>query len=186
MANSSNTNPEVATAVARSGNDIPQTRIQLVENQSMVMISAPLNGNNWLTWSRSVRIALLGKDKLGFFDGSISTLAEGTIEYKQWRIADFVVRTWILSTICKDVVNTFLYSLSTRSLWVELEARYGECDGTLLYRIQREISSMSQGNFNVSAYYTNPKQLWDEMLCLMLPSMCTRGHCTCYSNKAKS
>ncbi|KAL0291057.1 UNVERIFIED_CONTAM: Retrovirus-related Pol polyprotein from transposon TNT 1-94 [Sesamum calycinum] len=134
---SSNTNLEVsvATTETNSSTDGVTTRVQMLENSSMIMISAPLNGNNCLTCSRSVCIAWEGKDKLGFIDGS-------------------------------DIVNTFLYSSSARSLWVELEAMYGEYDGPLLYIIQREIGSISQGNLSPSAYYTNLKQLWDELMCL--------------------
>ncbi|KAL0460027.1 UNVERIFIED_CONTAM: Retrovirus-related Pol polyprotein from transposon RE1 [Sesamum latifolium] len=75
-------------ADARSVTDLTNTRFQLGENGGMFLISAPLNGNNWLTWSRSVRIALEGKDKLGFIDGSIEKPTEGTPEFKQWRITD--------------------------------------------------------------------------------------------------
>ncbi|KAL0379085.1 UNVERIFIED_CONTAM: hypothetical protein Sradi_3214000 [Sesamum radiatum] len=186
MASSSNMIPEAVARDARSGNDASHNRIQLLENTSMIMISAPLNGNNWLTWSRSVRIALEGRDKLGYIDGSITKPTEGSMDYKQWRIVDSIVRTWILGTISKDIVNAFLYSPSARSLWVELEARYGECDGPLVYRIKREISSISQGNLSVSAYFTNLKQLWDEILCLKPPTMCTCGLCICGSNKGKA
>ncbi|KAK4382154.1 hypothetical protein Sango_2899800 [Sesamum angolense] len=148
MESSSNTNLEVlvATTETSSSTDGVTTRVQLLENSSMIMISAPLNRNNFLTCSRSVCIAWEGKDKLGFIDGL-------------------------------DTINTYLYSSSTRSLWVELEARYGECDGPLLYIIQREIASISQGNLSASAYYTNLKQLWDELMCLMPPVMCTCGLC---------
>ncbi|KAK4407635.1 hypothetical protein Sango_0344500 [Sesamum angolense] len=44
---------------------------------------------------------------------------------------------------------------------------------------------MTQGNLSVTAYYTNMKQLWNELVCLMLSIMCTCGKCTCGSNKAK-
>ncbi|KAL0458745.1 UNVERIFIED_CONTAM: Copia protein, partial [Sesamum latifolium] len=34
-------------------------------------------------------------------------------------------------------------------------------------------------------YYTNMKQLWNELACLNPPAMCTYGRCICESNKAK-
>ncbi|KAL0349130.1 UNVERIFIED_CONTAM: Retrovirus-related Pol polyprotein from transposon RE1 [Sesamum angustifolium] len=107
MVSSSNQIPAAATAVNESGNTRAM-RIQTVEVPGMIMISAPPNGNNWLSWSRSVRIALEGRDKLGFIDGSCVTPVTGTPQHKQWRIADCVVRTWILNTISKDIVNAFL------------------------------------------------------------------------------
>ncbi|KAL0367249.1 UNVERIFIED_CONTAM: hypothetical protein Sradi_3615000 [Sesamum radiatum] len=73
--------------------------------------------------------------------------------------------------IFEDIVNVYLYASSVRSLWLDLEAHYGECEGPLLYKIPREIGSMTQGNMTVTAYYTNMKQLWDELACLMPPAM---------------
>ncbi|KAL0332868.1 UNVERIFIED_CONTAM: Retrovirus-related Pol polyprotein from transposon RE1 [Sesamum calycinum] len=69
---------------------------------------------------------------------------------------------------------------------MELEARYSECDGTLLYKLQREIKSISQGNLNVTAYYTKLKQLWDELVCLMPPAMCSCGLCIYGCDKTKA
>ncbi|KAL0366924.1 UNVERIFIED_CONTAM: hypothetical protein Sradi_3582500 [Sesamum radiatum] len=84
--------------------------------------------------------ALEGKDRLGFIDGSCGKPTEDSIELKQWKITDSLVRTWILSTMTKDIVNAFLYAASARSIWTELEARYGESNGPLVYKIRWEIS----------------------------------------------
>ncbi|KAK4394268.1 Retrovirus-related Pol polyprotein from transposon RE1 [Sesamum angolense] len=186
MASTSDEVLEVPGAATGTGNDNTTVRIQPLEIPGMIMISAPLNGNNWLSWSRSVRIAVEGREKLGFIDGSCSLPAEGTPQHKQWRITDYIVRTWILSTISKDIVNAYLYASSSRDLWMELEARYSECDGTLLYKLQREINSISQENLSVTAYYTKLKQLWDELVCLMPPAMCSCGLCICGCNKTKA
>ncbi|KAK4399874.1 hypothetical protein Sango_1093500 [Sesamum angolense] len=108
------------------------------------IISAPLNGNNWLAWSRAVRIALGGRDKLSFIDGTSTQPHEGAEAIKQWKITDYMVLTWILNTISKEIVNAYLYASSARNLWLQLEARYGESNGPLLYQLQREINSMTQ------------------------------------------
>lgn len=39
------------------------------DSPSMILVSSPLNGNNYLTWSRSMIIAIKAKDKLGFING---------------------------------------------------------------------------------------------------------------------
>ncbi|KAL2248465.1 UNVERIFIED_CONTAM: hypothetical protein Sindi_2698800 [Sesamum indicum] len=128
-----------------------------IENNHMVLVSAPFNGSNWIFWSKSVQMALESKDKLMFIDSTDSRPAIGTPQHKQWRITDCMVRTWILNTISKDLLNAYLYSSSSKDLWLELEARYDECDGTLLYKLQCEISSISQGNMSVTSYYTKLK-----------------------------
>ena len=40
------------------------------DHPGMVLVTAPLTGKNFLTWSRSIKIALGAKMKLGFIDGS--------------------------------------------------------------------------------------------------------------------
>ncbi|KAL0454598.1 UNVERIFIED_CONTAM: hypothetical protein Slati_0799000 [Sesamum latifolium] len=117
------------------GSDSAASRVPMVDHHGMVMISSPLSGRNWLSWSRSIRIALEGRDKLGFIDGSCVKTADGSAELRQWRITDSMVRTWVLNTISKDIVNAYLYVPSAHALWLDLEARYGECDGPLLYKI---------------------------------------------------
>ncbi|KAL0304041.1 UNVERIFIED_CONTAM: Retrovirus-related Pol polyprotein from transposon RE2 [Sesamum radiatum] len=37
--------------------------------------------------------------------------------------------------------------IEAKTLWLDLEERYGECNGPLLYQLQREISSLAQGVF---------------------------------------
>ncbi|KAL2227929.1 UNVERIFIED_CONTAM: hypothetical protein Sindi_1772600 [Sesamum indicum] len=87
MASSSTDAPAIAPMATGTGND------------HMVMVFASFNGNNWLSWSRSVRMALESKDKLTFIDGTGLRPAIGTPQHKQWTIADCTVRTWILNTI---------------------------------------------------------------------------------------
>ena len=48
------------------------------DHPGMVLVSAPLTRSNFLTWSRSMRIALGAKMKLEFIDGKIQKLEEGT------------------------------------------------------------------------------------------------------------
>ncbi|KAL0287825.1 UNVERIFIED_CONTAM: Retrovirus-related Pol polyprotein from transposon RE1 [Sesamum angustifolium] len=98
---SSSTVP-IENAEIRFATDGMPSRIQLVENTSMVMISAPLNGNNWLTWSRLVRIALQGKDKLGFIDGSVVKPAEA--------------RNWL----SQGSMNVSVYYTGLKQLWDEV------------------------------------------------------------------
>ncbi|KAL0322523.1 UNVERIFIED_CONTAM: hypothetical protein Sangu_1871600 [Sesamum angustifolium] len=134
MASSSTTIPEVSGGIG-SRNETLNSQIQILDHPGMVMISAPLNSNNWLSWSRSVRIRLEGRDKFGYTDGTCVKPTEGSAELRQWRITDSTVRTWISNTISKDIVNAYLYSALARSQWPELEAHYDECDGPLLYKI---------------------------------------------------
>ena len=105
-------------------------------------------------------------------------------EYEAWLRADSMVISWILNSISKDIVDAFLYTNTTKELWDELGERFGECNGPLIYQIQREIASISQGTMSVSQYYTKLKKAWDELNCLMLVPNCSCRPCTCGNVKA--
>ncbi|KAL0373882.1 UNVERIFIED_CONTAM: Retrovirus-related Pol polyprotein from transposon RE1 [Sesamum radiatum] len=150
-------------------------KMQVTENPGAVLVSNSLTGSNFLSWSRSIKFALRAKMKLGFIDGKNPKPAENSEEYEQWVRADSLVISWILNTISKDIVESFLYIDTARDLWLEIEARYGARNGPMIYQLQREIASASQGNLSVSAYFGRLKKLWDELGCLRSTSVCICG-----------
>lgn len=50
-----------------------------------------------------------------------------------------------------------------------------ESNGPMIYQIQREIASVSQGNETISKYYTKLKKLWDELNCILPVPDCSCG-----------
>lgn len=85
----------------------------------MVLISTPLNENNYLAWSRSMRITLNAKVKLGFIDRKYQKPVLGFDNYERWIKADCMVQSWILISISKDIVDVFLYTASAKELQEE-------------------------------------------------------------------
>lgn len=103
------------------------------DNSSMILVSALLNGSNYLSWSRSMVLALHVKDKLGFINGKIKQPDLDSEEYEQWHKVDSMVISWILNAISKDLVEAFLYVTNSRELWTEISKRFGERNGPMLY-----------------------------------------------------
>lgn len=149
--------------------------LQGSDHPGMMLLTSPLTGKNYLSWSRSIKIALGAKLKLGFIDGKCEKPAEISSKFDQWIRVDCMVRSWILNSISKEIVDAFIYTTSARDLWIELEERYGECNGPLLYQLQREISSSTQGSLSIEKYFTKLKKLWDEIACLMPIPICSCG-----------
>lgn len=46
--------------------------VQHSDNPGMALVTVPLNDNNYLVWSRSMKRALAVKNKLGFVNGGIT------------------------------------------------------------------------------------------------------------------
>ncbi|XP_020547595.1 uncharacterized protein LOC105155865 [Sesamum indicum] len=154
------------------------------DNSSFVLASSPLNGTNYLTWSRAIYVALGCKTKLAFIDGTFPRPASGSALFEQLRRVDLMVTSWSWNSISKEIVEGFTYVNSSRELWLEIEARYGRSTGPTIYHLQREISSISQGDMTLTNYMTKLKKLWNELFCLAPSPKYTCGGCSCGINKA--
>ncbi|KAJ8748808.1 hypothetical protein K2173_011365 [Erythroxylum novogranatense] len=159
--------------------DLEKYSITNTENPGAIIITTLFNGNNYLTWSKSMMIALCAKDKLSFIDGTCTQPMEDRNLLTRWRRADSMVKSWILNSMTKELGDAFLSFSTTRELWEELRERFGEANGPLLYQLEREISNLKQGNLTISAYYTKLNKLWDD-----LASLTPIPTCICEAAKA--
>ena len=78
------------------------------DHPGMVLVTAPLTGSNYLTWSRSMKIALIAKQKLGFVNGKCIQPDMNSKKYEAWLRADSMVISCILNSISKEIVDAFL------------------------------------------------------------------------------
>ena len=125
-----------------------------------------------------MKIASIAKHKLGFVNGKLEQPDVNSKDYEQWLRVDSMVISWILNSISKDIVDAFLYVNSTKDQLDELAERFGECNDPLVYQIQREIASISQG-MSVSQYYIKLKKAWNEFNYLMPLPLCSCQLYTC-------
>ncbi|KAL0322067.1 UNVERIFIED_CONTAM: putative mitochondrial protein [Sesamum calycinum] len=146
------------------------------EHSGLSLSSIPLDGSNFLVWSRSIYVSLGTRMKLGFIDGSFPKLAAGSKTFEQWSRVDLMVISWIWNSISKDIVEAFMYASSSRELWLELQRRYGRSNGPMLYQIQRELSTVSQGDLSVTAYLTKKKKLFIDKRSLVCDHCHKSGH----------
>ncbi|XP_020553074.1 uncharacterized protein LOC110012715 [Sesamum indicum] len=159
------------------------TKLQNNDHATISLVTTPFDGNNYFTWARSIRFALGARGKERFIDGTCTKPEQDKTEIEQWRRADCMVITWILNSISKDIAEAFLCTTSSRNLWLDLEARFGASNGPLLYQLQKEVSSVSQGNTSLAAYSIKLKKLWDEQATLDPPPICSCGAGTKFAEK---
>ncbi|KAL2253435.1 UNVERIFIED_CONTAM: Retrovirus-related Pol polyprotein from transposon RE1 [Sesamum indicum] len=172
------------TGMAHTTSDLDSMQLQASDHTGIVMVSAMLTGSNYFAWSRAIRRALTAKMKLDFVDGTAVRPPGNTDDFKKWNRIDSMVTTWILNCMSKELAESFMYVSSSRELWLELEARFGESNSPMIYQLQREISQVTQGNMSITEYYTKIKRLWDELTCLAPTPKCVCTGCTCGINKA--
>ena len=78
--------------------------------------------------------------KLGFVGATYLAPNKDSEGYEQWKRCDFMVTSWILNSISKELVDGFIYTASARDLWQEICERFGECNGPMIYELHRKIS----------------------------------------------
>nr|GEW70503.1 hypothetical protein [Tanacetum cinerariifolium] len=148
----------------------------------MTLTSTPFNRSHFLGWSRTIKMALGAKLKLEFIDGSSPKPAVIHNDYQRWVRCDYMDTCWILNSMVAELSESFLYAQFTSDLWKELEARYGQSNGPLIYHVERELSKVTQGNSTVAAYFNKLKKFWDELHSLNGVPVCNCGkmrECTC-------
>ncbi|KAK5776488.1 hypothetical protein PVK06_044447 [Gossypium arboreum] len=117
---------------------------------------------NYNIWSRSLRIALLAKNKVGFIDGSY--LFEDTIKVlqPQWERCNALVLSWILNSVSQELSAGIVFACSATRVWSDLKERFDKVDGSQIYFLHREIAMHVQSTSSISVYHTRLRLLWDE------------------------
>lgn len=172
--------PERSHRSDKPGSDDP-LKLLLLDNPAMSLVPVLLTETNYLTWSRSVRHALTAKNKIGFINGGVPE-SGGESEKNAWKRVNEMVIAWILNSISKEIAETFVYSTFASGLWTEIGEQFGGSNGPQIYQIQRQISSLEQGDLSVVLYYGKMKKLWEELNFLQLVPQCSCGvikNCKC-------
>ena len=73
--------------------------LQASDHPGMYLANVKLNGTNFQQWSRSVKIALRTRTKLGFIDGSCKKPLATSLKYEQWIRCDSMVVSWLLLSL---------------------------------------------------------------------------------------
>ena len=101
-----------STAPLLASESLPKIApIAVSDNTSPSLQITPfkLNGRNFLQWSRSTAIAIRGKGKIGFLDGSSPDPPADDLEYTAWDTTNSLVMAWLLHSMEDNIGETFLF-----------------------------------------------------------------------------
>lgn len=128
------------------------------DNQVMILVSQHLDGDNYISWSRSMIIALSAKNKLGFVNGSIQcpTDSNPNLLYV-WSRGNNIVISWILNSVSKEISASIILSESAADIWIDLRDRFQQCNGLRVFQLRRDLASLTQNQDSVSTYFNHLK-----------------------------
>jgi len=90
--------------------------LHLGENPGLILVSPPLDGNNYHTWSRAMKCALLSKNKVKFIYGSIKTPGENEMLRDAWERCNVMVISWLTRSMANQIAQSVLYIDNARDL----------------------------------------------------------------------
>ncbi|XLR04639.1 hypothetical protein S83_070837 [Arachis hypogaea] len=111
-----------------------------------------------------MRLALSGKRKIGFIDGSLPKPdpALDPVLAETWQCTNDIV-TRLLNSISKDIAASVIYAGSAALLWQDLEARFSQSNAPRIFELKKSLMTLTQGSLTVSQYFTKLKILWEEL-----------------------
>ncbi|KAF3677254.1 putative embryogenesis-associated protein EMB8-like [Capsicum annuum] len=153
--------------------------LQASDMPGLVIIPIKLTGpENYALWSRSMKLALRGKGKLGFIDGScVKNSYRGELT-ELWEKGDAIVFSWIGCTEASELIPSILFASNAKQVWKDFKERFDRSNLTRIYHLWTEIATLRQGMDSVTCYHSKMKDCWDE-----LDVMVALPHCDCAESR---
>ena len=135
------------------------------DHPGLMLVSQPLQEDNYASWRRSMRLALSGKCKLGFIDGSLPKPdpAVDPVLAETWQCTNDIVSTWLLNSVSKEIAASVVYADSAAAIWKDIQDRFSQSNGPRIFELQKSLVGLSQGSLSVSQYFTKLKIIWEEL-----------------------
>ncbi|XP_050217718.1 uncharacterized protein LOC126668571 [Mercurialis annua] len=150
------------------------------ENPSLVLVTNLFDGTNYNAWYRSMRMALISKNKYKFVNGSIPALSPDHDNYEVWERCNTLVMSWLYRSVTQTIADSVSNLDSALDVWIDLRDRFSQGDAYRIGDLQEEIYTYRQNALNVTEYYTHLKTLWDELKSLRNLPVCTcEPKCSC-------
>jgi hypothetical protein len=87
----------------------------------VILVFILLNGDNYPTWKRAMKMTLNATNKLSFVNGVLSKITSSTSKIQLWEHYSEMVLSWILNSIDKSIVSSLIYHEYPRDVWLDLE-----------------------------------------------------------------
>ncbi|KAL4304458.1 hypothetical protein GQ457_10G015160 [Hibiscus cannabinus] len=136
------------------------------DSSSLAITCHRLTGNNYLEWSQSVKIYVVGRGRSGYLTGNTeqpnaTTDAAGSAK---WLQENNQVMSWLLNSMIPSVGRNFLLYTSAAEIWTAVQETYSSKDNdSALYGIEEQIFALKQEGMGVTAYYNSLQSLWQQI-----------------------
>ncbi|XP_075101894.1 uncharacterized protein LOC142177318 [Nicotiana tabacum] len=133
------------------------------DTSGIILISLQLTRpENYSMWSCAMQITILGRNKLGFIDGTCKRESFGPDLFDLWEKYNAIVLLWIMNCVPNKFDIGIVYSINAASVWEDLKERFDKIDCSRIFQIHKEIATINQGTSSISGYFSKLRLLWAE------------------------
>lgn len=145
------------------------------DHPGLMLVSHPLTGTNYNTWSRAISMALTAKNKLYFVDGTYLHPKLDDLMYGVWNRCNIMVISWILNSVSREIADSLIYIPTASEIWIDLRDRFHQSNALRIFQIKKLLTGLQHGSMDVNVYYTKLRTLWDELKDFQPVSVCNCG-----------
>ncbi|XP_075103754.1 uncharacterized protein LOC142178321 [Nicotiana tabacum] len=132
-------------------------------NSGAILISLQLTrSENYTIWSRAMRIAILGCNKMGFIEGTSKKESYRPNLIDLWERCNAIILLWIMNCVSKDLLSEIVYSSYACAVWRDLKKRFDKVNRSRIFQLHKAIATVNQGASSIASYYSKLCELWDE------------------------
>lgn len=131
------------------------------DHPGLSLVTEVLTDQNFHHWSRSIKIALSAKLKLGFIDGTLPPPLTTSSQYALWKRSNDLVISWLLNSVSSEIRKSIVYMHTAHQIWVDLSTRYSQNNVPRLFHLRKELASLTRGTVGFQPNMV--VRVWDDL-----------------------
>lgn len=133
------------------------------DNPALSSVTKPLSANNYHSWARLMRKALVSKKKYKFVDGSLPKPDPFDPTFDAWERCNDIVHSWIVNSVSSQLTQMVLYKELASEAWNVLKRRFALVDRVRVADLQHELYQLKQEGLSVTDFFTELSNIWEEL-----------------------
>ncbi|CAM8899731.1 unnamed protein product [Rhodiola kirilowii] len=105
---------------------------------SPIVSEVLIGQENYVSWKRSMEIAMSGRSKLAFIQGKYPKPSDPVMAEK-WQRCNDVLMSWLICSVSKKIVGEILHARDAMTAWETLQSSYAGTNLARISEIQREL-----------------------------------------------
>ena len=123
-----------------------------------------LNGQNYFSWSQSIKMFLEGRHQFDFLTGGTVRPLPGDALERLWKGEDSLIRSMLINSMEPQIDKPLLSAATAKDLWDTTQTLYSKRqNASRLYTLRKQVHNCKQGTLNVTTYFNKLSLLWKEM-----------------------